>query len=289
MWGGNAVSGGYTDGRGNFKGEVEIRMTNAQVRMQSRSGGSSFSISPCSPTPLILTKDMLESLKHEVCEANRALETSGLVRLTWGNVSGIDRASGLWCIKPSGVAYAALTPDDLVVLDLDGKVVEGNLRPSSDTKTHLHLYREFTEIGGITHTHSAHATIFAQAARELPCFGTTHADHFYGTVPVARALTEAEIEADYEHNTGVAIVECIRARGLKPLEMPAVLQAHHAPFTWGKSAMDSLHNSIALEMCAQMALGSLLLRPGLKEIPAHILEKHHQRKHGPGAYYGQKK
>jgi L-ribulose-5-phosphate 4-epimerase len=231
---------------------------------------------------------MLDALKYEVCEANRALEPSGLVKLTWGNVSGIDRASGLWCIKPSGVAYAALKPEDLVVLDLDGKIVEGILRPSSDTKTHLHLYREFKEIGGITHTHSANATIFAQASRPLPCYGTTHADHFYGTVPVARALTPSEIEADYEHHTGVAIVECFRALGLTPLEMPAVLQAHHAPFTWGKSAMDSLNNSIALEMCAQMALGSLMLRPGLQSIPAHILEKHHQRKHGANAYYGQK-
>jgi L-ribulose-5-phosphate 4-epimerase len=232
---------------------------------------------------------MLEALKNEVCAANRALETSGLVKLTWGNVSGIDRASGLWCIKPSGVAYADLKPEDLVVLDLEGKVVEGKLRPSSDTKTHLHLYREFPEIGGVTHTHSPFATVFSQASREIPCYGTTHADHFYGTVPVARALTQAELDEDYEHNTGVAIVECFRQRGLKPLEMPAVLQAHHAPFTWGKSAMDSLNNSIALEMCAQMALGTLQLRPGLAPIPDHILEKHHSRKHGPNAYYGQKK
>lgn len=232
---------------------------------------------------------MLESLKEEVCTANRALETSGLVKLTWGNVSGIDRESGLWCIKPSGVPYAALQPVDLVVLDLDGNVVEGSLRPSSDTKTHLYLYREFTEIGGITHTHSPYATIFSQASREIPCYGTTHADHFYGTVPVARALTAEEIEDDYEHHTGVAIVQCFRTKGLHPLEMPAVLQAHHAPFTWGKSAMDSLNNSIALEMCAQMALGTLQLRPGLAPIPDHILNKHHSRKHGPDAYYGQKK
>lgn len=231
---------------------------------------------------------MLESLKEEVCAANRTLETSGLVKLTWGNVSGIDRASGLWCIKPSGIPYADLQPMDLVVLDLDGKIVEGSLRPSSDTKTHLHLYREFTGIGGITHTHSPYATIFAQASRELPCYGTTHADHFYGTVPVARALTPEEIEADYEHHTGVVIVECFRNRGLHPLEMPGVLQAHHAPFTWGKSAMDSLNNSIALEMCARMALGTLQLRPGLSPIPDHILNKHHSRKHGPDAYYGQK-
>ncbi len=232
---------------------------------------------------------MIESLKNEVCAANRALESSGLVKLTWGNVSGIDRKSGFWCIKPSGVSYAELQPIDLVVLDLNGNIVEGTLRPSSDTKTHLHLYREFPEIGGITHTHSPYATIFSQASREIPCYGTTHADHFYGTVPVARALTPEEIEADYEHHTGVVIVECFRKKGLNPLEMPGVLQAHHAPFTWGKSAMDSLNNSIALEMCAQMALGTLQLRPGLAPIPDHILNKHHSRKHGPGAYYGQKK
>ena len=231
----------------------------------------------------------LQSLKDEVCAANRALESSGLVKLTWGNVSGIDRTSGLWCIKPSGVPYAKLQPADLVVLDLEGRIVEGTLRPSSDTKTHLHLYREFAEIGGITHTHSPYATMFSQAGRPLPCYGTTHADHFYGTVPVARALTPKEIEHDYEHNTGVAIVECFRELELAPLEMPAVLQNHHAPFTWGKSAMDSLNNSVALEMCAQMALGTLLLRPELSSIPPHIQDKHHSRKHGPGAYYGQKK
>lgn len=230
----------------------------------------------------------LASLKEEVCAANRALEPSGLVKLTWGNVSGISRTLGLWCIKPSGVAYADLKPEDLVVLDLDGNIVEGKLRPSSDTKTHLHLYREFTDIGGVTHTHSPYATMFSQAGRELPCYGTTHADHFYGTVPIARALTEEEIAADYEHHTGMAIVERFRELALNPLEMPAVLQIHHAPFTWGKSAMDSLNNSIALEMCAQMALGSLTLNPQLAAIPDHILNKHHSRKHGPGAYYGQK-
>ena len=230
----------------------------------------------------------LASLKEEVCAANRALEPSSLVKLTWGNVSGIDRSLGLWCIKPSGVAYSDLKPEDLVVLDLDGKVVEGKLRPSSDTKTHLHLYREFAEIGGVTHTHSPYATMFSQAGRALPCYGTTHADHFFGTVPLARALTPEEIAADYEHHTGVAIVERFRELGLNPVEMPAVLQVHHAPFTWGKSAMDSLNNSIALEMCAQMALGSLALNPELTAIPGHILNKHHSRKHGPGAYYGQK-
>ncbi|MCW0218843.1 MAG: L-ribulose-5-phosphate 4-epimerase AraD [Prosthecobacter sp.] len=230
----------------------------------------------------------LADLKNQVCAANRALEPSGLVRLTWGNVSGIDRVSGLWGIKPSGVDYGQLTPEDIVILDLEGNVVEGKLRPSSDTKTHLHLYREFPEIGGVTHTHSLHATVLAQAGRDLPCYGTTHADHFYGTVPLVRALTPEEVEADYEHFTGVAIVERLRELGLNPLEMPAVLQLHHAPFTFGKTAMDSLNNSIALEMCAHMALEALAVNPAMAPIPRHILDKHHLRKHGPGAYYGQK-
>lgn len=232
---------------------------------------------------------LLPDLRAQICEANRSLVPAGLVRLTWGNVSGIDRASGLWGIKPSGVDYAALTPEDIVLLDLDGEVVEGTLRPSSDTRTHLHLYREFPEIGGITHTHSLSATIFSQAGCELPCYGTTHADHFHGTVPMVRALTPAEVETDYEHYTGVAIVERLRELRLSPLEMPAVLQRHHAPFTFGKNAMDSVNNSIALEMCAQMALGTLSLMPGLSAMPDYILEKHHLRKHGPNAYYGQGK
>lgn len=230
----------------------------------------------------------IDELRIQVCEANRALPASGLVRLTWGNVSGIDRASGLWGIKPSGVDYQALTPDDIVILDLAGRVIEGRLRPSSDTKTHLHLYHELPQIGGVTHTHSIHATTLCQAGRELPCLGTTHADHFHGTVPIVRALTEEEVAADYEHFTGVAIIERLSQLKLDPLEMPAVLQLHHAPFTFGKNAMDSLNNSIALEMCAQLALGCLALDPQLQPIPGHILEKHHLRKHGPGAYYGQK-
>lgn len=230
---------------------------------------------------------MIESLKEEVCEANRLLQTHGLVQLTWGNVSGIDREQGLWCIKPSGVAYEALRPEDMVVLDLQGKVVEGQFRPSSDTKTHLYLYQQFEKLGGITHTHSTYATMFSQAGRELPCFGTTHADHFYGTVPVARCLTETEIAEDYEHFTGLAIVEKFHELGLAPLEMPAVFQIHHAPFTWGKNALKSVENAVALEMCAKMALGSLLLNSSLEAIPRHVSEKHYQRKHGKSAYYGQ--
>jgi len=232
---------------------------------------------------------MTQILRARVCEANRRLPETGLVCLTWGNVSEIDRSSGLWAIKPSGVDYPDLRPEDIVVLDLDGNVVEGRLRPSSDTKTHLHLYREFPQIGGITHTHSACATAFAQAGRSLPCYGTTHADHFHGTVPVVRALTLKEVEEDYEHHTGVAIAETLKAQNLDPLHMPAVLQLHHAPFTFGRNALDSLNNSIALEMCARMALSTLQLNPLLSPIPDHILEKHHLRKHGPEAYYGQKK
>ena len=229
---------------------------------------------------------MLDDLKAEVATANKLLETSGLVRLTWGNVSGIDRQRGIWAIKPSGLPYADLRPEHIVLLDLEGKRVEGRLNPSSDSKTHLELYRAFTAIGGVTHTHSLYATMFCQAGCEIPCLGTTHADHFYGPVPVCRALTPEEVADDYEAHTGKAIVE--RFQGIDPMEMPAVLPLYHGPFTWGKNAMDSLNNSIALETCAQMALGTFQLRPGADAIPDHILTKHYQRKHGPDAYYGQR-
>ena len=230
---------------------------------------------------------MLQDLKEEVLEANLLLVKEGLVRLTWGNVSGMDRASGFFVIKPSGVAYENLTADSLVVLDLDGNIVEGSLRPSSDTATHRILYREFPEIGGVTHTHSVRATMFSQAGVELPCLGTTHADHFYGTVPVVRELTPAEVAEDYETNTGLAIVEAFRNRSLDPLAMPACFQKYHAPFTWGKSALDSVKNSVALEVCAEMAMGTWQLQSGIGALPAHLLDKHYLRKHGPGAYYGQ--
>jgi len=230
---------------------------------------------------------MLEELKAEVLEANLMLVREGLVRLTWGNVSGIDRESGLFVIKPSGVAYGDLTVDSMVVLDLEGKVVEGNLRPSSDTPTHRILYREFPAIGGVTHTHSVHATIFSQAGVELPCQGTTHADHFYGTVPVVRELTPEEVAADYETNTGLAIAECYRERGIDPLEMPGCFQKFHAPFTWGRNALDSVKNSVALEVCAEMALGTWRLNPQQGRLPPYLLDKHYLRKHGAGAYYGQ--
>jgi L-ribulose-5-phosphate 4-epimerase len=231
---------------------------------------------------------MLDDLKRLVCEANRLIESAGLAQLTWGNVSGMDRATGSVVIKPSGVAYDALEPSHMVVVRLDdGSVVDGSLRPSSDTPAHLELYRAFPGIGGICHTHSPHATMFAQAGRELPCFGTTHADHFFGTVPLCRALDAAEVAVDYERNTGRAIVAHFRDRGIDPVEMPGVLQAGHAPFTWGRTPIESVQNSIALEACARIAIGTLLLNPDAAPLATHILEKHHRRKHGPDAYYGQ--
>lgn len=231
---------------------------------------------------------MTSELKQQVVEANQRLVSAGLVTLTWGNVSGICRESGLVAIKPSGVAYDELTTENLVVVDLDGRVVEGDLRPSSDTPTHIELYLAFSEITGVVHTHSQHATAFCQAARPLPCLGTTHADHFHGEVPVARLLTEDEVDSGYEYATGVSIVERFRELGLDPVEMPAVFLSHHAPFTWGKSVPSAVDNAIALEMCCQMALSTWSLAPETGAIPQHISEKHHQRKHGNDAYYGQK-
>lgn len=232
---------------------------------------------------------MLYDLKQQVLEANLRLPSSGLARLTWGNVSGVDRSRDMMVIKPSGVPYSHLRDDDMIVLDLaTGARVEGNLNPSSDALTHLALYRAWPGIGGICHTHSPYATAWSQAGRPLPCFGTTHADHFYGTVPVCRILTPEETGRDYEALTGSAIVETFRAGGLDPVAIPAVLQHHHAPFTWGRDALDALTNSIALEMCAQMALDTLRLNPDAAPLPQHLLDKHYLRKHGPGAYYGQK-
>ena len=231
---------------------------------------------------------MLRDLKQQVLEANLRLPPSGLVRLTWGNVSGIDRAAGLVVIKPSGVPYSHLRDDDMVVLDLaGGRTVEGALKPSSDAPTHLALYRAWPGLGGICHTHSPFATAWSQAGRALPCYGTTHADHFHGPVPLCRILTPEETAADYEGLTGSAIIETFREQHLDPVAVPGVLQHHHAPFTWGRHALDALDNSIALEMCAQMALDTLRLNPAAAPLPAHLLQKHHLRKHGPGAYYGQ--
>jgi L-ribulose-5-phosphate 4-epimerase len=229
---------------------------------------------------------MLESLKEQVCLANQRLVTDGLVTLTWGNVSGFDHETQLMVIKPSGVAYDKLEPADMPVVTLDGRVVEGSLRPSSDTPTHLGLYRAFGRIGGICHTHSRFATMFAQAREPIPCLGTTHADHFHGPFPVARALTPAEVEADYEGNTGRVIVECFAE--LDPVAMPGVLVAGHAPFTWGNDADAAVDNAVALEAVAQMVLGTRQICGSPLPLEAHILEKHYQRKHGPKAYYGQR-
>ena len=230
---------------------------------------------------------MLDQLKMDVLEANRELVRSGLVTLTWGNVSGADRSQKFFVIKPSGVKYDDLTIADMVVIDFNGAVVEGSLRPSSDTPTHLILYQNFPSIGGITHTHSLYATMFAQACTELPCFGTTHADHFNGAVPVTRVLREDEVKEEYERNTGNVIIE--KFRSIDPAGMPAVLVAGHGPFTWGHDAIDSVKNAIALEHVAHMAAGTLQLNSEATEIPDYILNKHYQRKHGPKAYYGQKK
>ncbi len=230
---------------------------------------------------------MLEDLKEKVLKANQSLVEYGLVTLTWGNVSGIDRKSGLLVIKPSGVDYASMKAGDMVVVDLNGKIVEGNLRPSSDLPTHIELYKAFEEIGGITHSHSENATSFAQACLEIPCFGTTHADHFNGQVPVTRFLTEAEVNENYELNTGKVIIE--RFKDLDYQAIPGVLVAGHAPFTWGTSPADSVKNNLVLERVAKMALNSLSLNPKLSNLPGYILNKHYKRKHGPDAYYGQPK
>lgn len=229
---------------------------------------------------------MLDELREQVCEANQFLERSGLVKLTWGNVSGIDRQAGMIVIKPSGIPYLRLKPEHMVVIDLHGHVVEGTLNPSSDTPTHLVLYRAFADIGGVTHTHSAWATIFAQAQREIPCFGTTHADHFHGSVPVTRMLKPEEVVKDYEANTGVVVIE--RFNGMDAMEIPAVLVAGHGPFTWGRNAAESVRNSIALESVAEMASATLALNPNAAPIPTYLMDRHYKRKHGPGATYGQR-
>jgi L-ribulose-5-phosphate 4-epimerase len=230
-----------------------------------------------------------EELKQRVYRANLALVEAGLVVLTWGNASGTDRKAGVMAIKPSGVPYDKLRADDIVVLAIDsGEIVVGKGRPSSDTPTHWHLYREFPNITGIVHTHSTFATIFAQAKRDIPCFGTTHADNFYGAIPVTRDITPAEIQGDYELNTGKIIVECFRERKISPTDVPGVLVASHAPFAWGGTPEKAVENAIVLEFAAKMAINSVALNPSLKPITQVLLDKHFLRKHGPDAYYGQK-
>ena len=227
-----------------------------------------------------------DQLKSEVCQANRQLAAAGLVVLTWGNVSGIDRERQVVAIKPSGVAYESLTPADMVVVDLDGAIVEGSLRPSSDTPTHLALYRAWDAIGGIVHTHSACATMFAQACRPIPCLGTTHADRFYGEIPVTRSLTEAEVADDYETNTGAVVIE--RFAELSPVDTPAALVANHGPFAWAAGAADAVETAVVVEEVARMALGTMRINPDAQPLMGYILDKHYQRKHGPNAYYGQR-
>ena len=232
---------------------------------------------------------MLEKLKEQVYLANMELPKRGLVTYTWGNVSGIDREKGLFVIKPSGIGYDLLKPDDMVVMDLQGNKVEGDLNPSSDTKTHLVLYNAFPGIGGIVHTHSPYAVAWAQAGEDLPCYGTTHADYFYGSVPCARHLTQEELDEDYERNTGITIVETFRERGIDPKAVPAVLCYSHGPFTWGKDADQAVYHSVVLEECAKMGIFTRVLNPHAAPAPQRMLDKHYLRKHGPSAYYGQKK
>lgn len=228
-------------------------------------------------------------LRERAYAANTAVVRAGLVVLTFGNASEADRSAGVMAIKPSGVPYDRLGPDEMIVVDLEtGRVADGEARPSSDTPTHLVLYREFERVGGVVHTHSPYATAWAQSCRDLPCLGTTHADHFHGPVPCTRGLAPEEIETDYEARTGDVIVETITSRGVDPLEMPGVLVASHGPFAWGVDAAEAVENAVALETVAAAALRTLALRPDAEPIPGVLLERHFARKHGPRAYYGQR-
>lgn len=226
------------------------------------------------------------TLKQQVFEANKDLPRYGLVTFTWGNVSAIDRHQGLVAIKPSGVAYDAMTVDDMVVLDTDGNIVDGKWRPSSDTATHLELYRRYPSLGGIVHTHSTHATAWAQAGLSIPALGTTHADYFLGNIPCTRALTQQEVEGEYELNTGKVIIETLAEQN--PLHNPGVIVYQHGPFAWGKDAHDAVHNAVVLEEVARIAWIACGINPGLRYIEPYLMKKHFMRKHGPDACYGQK-
>jgi L-ribulose-5-phosphate 4-epimerase len=229
-----------------------------------------------------------QTLKERVLRANLELVNAGLVVLTWGNASGADREAGVMAIKPSGVPYDRLRANDIVVLSIEsGEVVEGSARPSSDTPTHLHLYRRFPAVGGVAHTHSTCGTSFCQALRDIPCLGTTHADNFYGAIPVTRQMTDAEIAQDYELNTGRVIVECFEKRGIDPAQIPGVLVASHAPFAWGVTAEKAVENAVVLEFSAQIAINTIALSPRVSPVSKALLDKHFLRKHGPKAYYGQ--
>lgn len=229
-----------------------------------------------------------ESLKAAVHQANLDIVEAGLVELTWGNASAVDRDAGVLAIKPSGVDYDAMTPEDIPVVSIEtGEVVEGELKPSSDTPTHRELYRQFPSLGGVVHTHSNYAVSWAQAERSIPCLGTTHADHFYGSIPVTRSMTEEEIREDYEHNTGAVIVECFREQDRAPAEIPGVLVAGHGPFAWGADVEHAVENAIVLESVARKALHTCLINPEAGAIDQTLLDKHYLRKHGDEAYYGQ--
>ena len=231
---------------------------------------------------------MLEELKALVCKANLELPKYGLVTFTWGNVSGIDREKGLVVIKPSGVEYDTMTAEDMVVVDLDGKVVEGKYRPSSDTDTHVVLYRAFPQLGGIVHTHSRCSVVFAQAGQDIPAMGTTHGDYFYGDIPCTRPMTKEEIAGSYERETGNVIVETFKTRGIDPAQVPGVNVFSHGPFAFGTDAMNAVHNAVVMEEVAYMDLNTLMLNPRAGRMQQELLDKHYLRKHGPGAYYGQK-
>ena len=231
---------------------------------------------------------MLEELKQKVYEANMQLPKYGLVTFTWGNVSQIDRTTGYFAIKPSGVDYELLTLDDMVIMDLEGNRIEGRYNPSSDTQTHIELYKAFDKIGGIVHTHSSYATSWAQAGRSIPCYGTTHADYIYGEVPCLRCLTKEEIDEAYEKNTGKLIVDEFKRMGKDVSAVPAVLCKNHGPFTWGKDAKEAVHNAVVLEECAKMAYRTESINPQVKQAPQELMDKHYLRKHGKNAYYGQK-
>ena len=231
---------------------------------------------------------MFQNIKEKVYKANMDLAKSGLVIFTWGNASEIDESRNFVVIKPSGVDYETMTPDDMVVVDINsGKVVEGRLKPSSDTPTHLEIYRNFKEVGGITHTHSVNAVAFAQAGIDIPALGTTHADYFYGNIPCTRLLSETEVETDYELNTGKVIVETFKSRGIDPMAVPGCVVQNHGPFSWGKDADKSVYHAVVMEKVAEMDIKTLLVKPQ-SSMPQYVLDKHYFRKHGANAYYGQK-